>query len=352
MITPTLSATIKFLRFPLLMGVVLIHCNYLPDLPYITEHEHIFTDFISVFHPLILGLCVPTFFFISGMLFFRNGPNLTKHDYIEKLKRRYHTLIIPYLLWNVIGLLFLLLKKSPVTSAFPQYDDFALTPWNILKGFFAQPHVDHPYDFPLWFIRNLIIIVLVSPLLGIILKLCKALSPLLFLALLFVVDYCAPDLSDFGIISNAFFFICGGALFNFIPTLTRINNPTWSILIYIILYIITLRLDNPSIESLMYPVCMLSGCLALVHIGNYCTHQGLMIPAKLSDATFFIYASHGLYSSITRKIIYTMLPLSTNAICFIDYILSFILLFGISYIFYLIGLRLAPRFTAILCGGR
>ena len=47
---------------------------------------------------------VPAFFFISGYLFF-----LSKKSYGKKLKDRIHTLLIPYILWNLLLLLFYLI---------------------------------------------------------------------------------------------------------------------------------------------------------------------------------------------------------------------------------------------------
>lgn len=43
---------------------------------------------------------VPMFFFISGFLFF-----LKKDTYTSKWKKRFHSLVIPYIIWCAIGFL-------------------------------------------------------------------------------------------------------------------------------------------------------------------------------------------------------------------------------------------------------
>lgn len=51
-----------------------------------------------------MGSCVvPVFFFISGYFFFRN---FKINAYVSKLKSRVRTLLVPYLLWNILSAIF------------------------------------------------------------------------------------------------------------------------------------------------------------------------------------------------------------------------------------------------------
>ena len=154
----------NFLRFPLMAGVILIHCNFLPDMPEPMApgaNTAMFTACLAWFDRYILSLCVPLFFFMSGYLFFRSGPQLSATGYAHKLAGRARSLLIPYMAWNTIGLLLLALKKLPALApAFPQYESFTFSIPQILTGYVDLAGSGYPYDFVLWFLRNLILIVI------------------------------------------------------------------------------------------------------------------------------------------------------------------------------------------------
>ena len=102
-----LSQTIAFLRFPLIVGVLLIHSNpekvaIIKGMNIISPDGHWFYDNISyLFSHIFAAVAVPLFFFISGYLFFYKTTAFTKSVYGRKLKKRAHTLLIPYIFWNL-----------------------------------------------------------------------------------------------------------------------------------------------------------------------------------------------------------------------------------------------------------
>ena len=119
--------TVDFLRFPLIMAVVLIHCDYPANtLCDVRDTAPVFFAIQQFFQHHIYTVAVPLFFFISGYLFFRNGiPDA--NGLRNKVTARVHTLLIPYLLWNTAGMLLFLLKAGPLLGFFPQYADFGHT---------------------------------------------------------------------------------------------------------------------------------------------------------------------------------------------------------------------------------
>ena len=66
------SKVIAFLRFPLIVLVLFIHCNFTTlseewaSLPFTTK-------FINLFSQRIAPIAIPFFYFISGYLFFKTG---------------------------------------------------------------------------------------------------------------------------------------------------------------------------------------------------------------------------------------------------------------------------------------
>lgn len=87
----------------------------------------------------LVKVAVPAFFVMSGYLFFANVEKFTKDVYWQKLKRRVKTLLIPYIVWNLL----MALKLQEIS----------------LATFIA------PANMPLWFLRDLIMVSMVTPIL-------------------------------------------------------------------------------------------------------------------------------------------------------------------------------------------
>ena len=108
---------------------------------------------------------VSVFFMMSGFLFFNGVANITKGTiksfFREKYIKRIKTLLIPYLLWNVIWLLFtIFVTYTPVISnnieSLPLFEPNITS---ILKGVFL-----FEYSGICWYIFYLMIYALLSPL--------------------------------------------------------------------------------------------------------------------------------------------------------------------------------------------
>lgn len=103
------------------------------------------------------GWAVHVFFMLSGILFFRD------YDYnkiIQKYKSRFRSLVIPYLGWNVIGLIFWgVIGVVPILAnninEMPIYD---WTFHNLIEGIFH-----YKYNCVFWFIFELIVLIFISP---------------------------------------------------------------------------------------------------------------------------------------------------------------------------------------------
>lgn len=166
------STTITILRFPLIVGVVLLH-TYIIDRPiggvvYVAHGEYPGFDlFAHVYQSEFGNMSVPLFFFISGFLFFSGLKTFSWQAIGIKLKRRVHSLLIPFFIWNVTFLLFitfidfiapsfLTFKKSILKMSL---GEFANCFWDLSQGLI-----------PLWFIRDLMIINTLSPIVYFLLK--------------------------------------------------------------------------------------------------------------------------------------------------------------------------------------
>lgn len=105
------SKSFTLLRFPLMIGVVMIHCDITDQLNPNLQVQWA-GNAMYLFSNVIGRFSVPMFFIISGFLFFRSGI-FNKGTYMAKLRSRVKTLLIPYLLWNLIGFLYFVIKHYP-----------------------------------------------------------------------------------------------------------------------------------------------------------------------------------------------------------------------------------------------
>jgi surface polysaccharide O-acyltransferase-like enzyme len=165
------SQVIDLLRFPLIIGVVFIH-NASSTL---SIHGVEFGSSASLpmhyacsqlFSQVLGRVAVPLFFLISGFLFFLN-VDFSKRTYVNKLRTRAKTLLIPYLFWNLSAVVLRF-----VVYCIPSLDalvnnSFEFTPHYLLQalwGEVADGKATMPVAYPFWFIRDLMVLVVLTPL--------------------------------------------------------------------------------------------------------------------------------------------------------------------------------------------
>ena len=178
----TISQRIKFLNFFCMFLLVFIHGYNLQD-------DHLFTNSI-VTEPL-----TPTsfteYFLANGLFRFRipllmtiSGYLLAYKDqtpYIELLKKRFRTLIIPYILVSALSILFLLIAEQTFFKSGTdglwgkRIIDFGV------KDYFYRLFVS-PIPFQLWYLRILFLFIILYPAI----KFCLQRFPLAFLISLFI----------------------------------------------------------------------------------------------------------------------------------------------------------------------
>lgn len=269
------SSAIAFLRLPLTLLVVFIH------VPYITMGRT--ADYIHEFW--IDGICsvaVPAFFFISGYLFC--PVKFSWQVYGEKLKRRIHTLLIPYMAWNLIALLVLIV---------PHFHDFDYSPTNVLAVFvdcrysFLHTTGGSPIDYPLWYIRDLMVCCVLSPLFYATWGL-KRLVPVIFL-ILWICEISLP----IGASSIAVcYFTLGGVvrIYGF-PLMNKPKFWLASVVFILCIYIVTGL--NHTFHSATMPIIVLS----LFPFGEWILAKNHRCEraSKYGSLAFVLYAYHAIF---------------------------------------------------------
>ena len=146
---------ITIVSYILAVFVVYIHGNNTTT--YTFSQNNPFDNFVFWFEDWCQGwqhVSVPLFYIISGFLFFRN---YSQNMFQKKMKTRVKSLLIPYIVWNLVPwLLLLTVGLLPIAKSIGIHTDISLK--SLYECFVLCKYS------VLWYIRNLIIFVVLTPL--------------------------------------------------------------------------------------------------------------------------------------------------------------------------------------------
>ena len=161
-ISPYSSTKITVLSSLMILLVVYVHSYYL-------EAEALpMAQLVQNIGRVLTAAAVPLFYAISGYLFFRGVGRTAECG--PKMKKRVRTLVAPFVIWNIIFILwYVLLHFTPGISAYVNSDILSAIQWthplSTLQFLFIEPA-----GFHLWFLRDLILFVAISPVLYLLLR--------------------------------------------------------------------------------------------------------------------------------------------------------------------------------------
>ncbi|PVE55176.1 succinoglycan biosynthesis protein exoh [Agrobacterium tumefaciens] len=161
-----LSSRINLMRIILISGIVFVHVPHDPETsPFLGLYG--FFDWVRVFlGDALFRIGVPCLSAISGYLLFRRGWNA--FSYPATIKSKSKTVLLPFLLWN--GGLFIavmLLQRAGIgVGYFP--DLWNASPREMLSHGVAVEEL--PVNVPLYFLRDLFVCILLSPLLALLVR--------------------------------------------------------------------------------------------------------------------------------------------------------------------------------------
>ena len=243
----------------------------------------------------LVKVAMPTFFVMSGYLFFANVEKFNKEIYQQKLWRRIKTLLIPYIIWNL-----LMAAKLKMFS---------------LSIFWT------PANMPLWFLRDLMIVSLLTPIIYIgVKKLGYWLFVLLLPIYLTGIWAIQPGLNPYAIC----FFTLGAFLsireMNLIDTCLKLEKSAYTLTIVLALVMI---LSYPSVAYSLLLLCfrvvsvMAAFCLAY----RIFSRTDKRIPKTVCDASYFIFLAHYVFFfSLIDDTFFSLFGMSMPSLC-IHYLL-------------------------------
>lgn len=354
------SETISFLRFPLAVLVVLIHATLIYEqkngIPYINEQDtpiYCVVDFL--FGQSICTLAVPLFFFISGLLFFWNVDGFSMKIYGRKIKRRFYSLFIPYIFWNllILGYRFFVQQFFPgiMSAQYKQVVDYNLM--DFLSCFWNVSRVNgcggnFPIDGPLWFIRDLMIMNLLSPIVYCILYCFKKYGAIVLFLLWFF-----DVLGNWELFSQAILFYSFGAYFgimkiNILEETAKYNKVYFGG--YILLLVLAIIFRNSNVLFLTKAE-QIFGFISMWWLAVIFSHKYPTLKMPIGS-TFFLFAIHHPIVRVMIKIFFKTTPIHTDWIYVIGYFVLPATTIMLSLLLYRGLNRFAPKICKLISGGR
>ena len=342
-----LSEAITWLRFPLIFLIILLHCYSTVRLP--GNHELYF----KVTYPFSLWLGetgVPGFFFISGFLFF-----LSKKRYQQKLKTRFHTLLIPYMLWNalLLGLYILVyIAGYPQDINGKSIADYTFIDY--VRAFWDRGSYDNgnfvPILCPFWYIRNLLIMSVLSPIFYYIIKYVRE-AYLLVVALWWLMT------PHNAFISQTVLFFSLGAYFSIIDKnpLVLFHKHKYLYLIifaaFAIADIVVHTFYMTHINLQIHRLALIFNIPALFLLADICC-QHEATSKLLSNAAFIVFCVHYPIVVVMRKACATKLGYASDLIQIHLYFLCVLLATSLSLLIYICINRFCPTVKNFISGNR
>lgn len=357
-----LSRTINFARISLIVGLVFLHYEWFPNArisPFrgLDPTQNQVATFLQSFVLFFFFSVVPLLSMISGWLFFSFLVDPAT-ALLSRIRRRFASLYLPLVFWNTLFLavLLLLFLAAPGHRLLAEMNiDFAsagaMDYLNALFGITA-----HPIGFQFWFVRDLFVTVLVSPLLW--LALTRA--PWVGAVILGAAWLSGHDLWIFFRTDVVFFFYLGGWI--------RLRG--WPVeidgraaLIFLALYVLLCALrtlapyfvgdGNPYVLQVMTRGMRLVGVLACWGLFQRIALTPLGgVVARFGGFAFFLHAAHYPLIAEVKLILWNVLPAETQPWMLAHYVASVAVTVTIGVGFGVLLTRLAPKAFALLNGGR
>ncbi len=302
----------------------------------------------ELFSEVLGRLAVPLFFLMSGYLFFYK-TDFDINTYKRKLKSRFRTLLIPYILWNAAWMILLFITgRQPLDLGY------------IISCFVGQIDstgtMAYPIAYQFWFIRDLMVAVMFTPLIYWFIKHTNTIG-VLIIGLCWLLKLKIPTLCMYGFSSEAWFFFMLGAYFsinkkNILNEISLFGK--WIYIAYTIIAIadvVTKGLDG---NSYVHKIGILLGIICCLKLAEFLIEsRNVNMPQFLVTASFFVFAVHDRWIlTFVRKAANTIFAPTGDFSMVLLYFAEVVATILISLLIYYVLRKIAPQFTMVITGGR
>lgn len=360
------TQALDLLRFPLAVVIVSIHVltsieGDISSLQSSVGGNFILSESLWLFVQAFLARqSVPIYFFISGFVFFIGLQSWDKLKYISKLKNRKNSLLIPYLLWNSLMLVTALLAVSLVPNAVTsQGGHFSVASllsvyWQYDGLLTGAVRTSYPIDYPLWFVRDLMIIVLLAPLIYQSIK--KFGKSVIIVLTLVWVAFKVSHIEIIPSIDGLLFFSFGAYMSirgkDMIAEFGKYKRlAAFSFLVFGVVHIYLHFRGLTHLTAVVKLPMIFSGLYSAYNLSAWLITSGkAKVNRFLASSSFFIYLTHALICSKVVLVCKKILSPSTDAMLVLCYLSSILLTVVILLIGFKLMSRFTPRLLSILAG--
>lgn len=332
--------------FVLMIFVVSIH-TYNVDVYKLNGNTDALGGFVRILEYYIRFLeraCVPFFFMISGYLFFRN---YSPDKLIIKYKSRMKTILVPYLIWcTVYYLYYVCLTRIPWLKSRMNRPVVEFSNFEWLKWLWTEQY------YTLWFMKDLIILILFTPLIYFILKQDDRKGCFKYVGVLVIIlTYLEKSGMLFGFYNPLDFHYLVGAYIGIncreLPLMHNRKVTHVSLIMIVLLMIygawcVRYGIEWGLLTILLFCICVWFGSNIFGYDGE---SQWWM------QITFFCYCMHDLVLEALEKIFLVIFG-NGSLFALIDYLcMPFITIIICTFTAYILK-RYMPRIWSVLTGDR
>jgi succinoglycan biosynthesis protein ExoH len=328
------SNRIAMLRFLMIAGVVLLHT------PKAVPMELVGTgvfDFIKAFFQnVVFRTTVPVLTCISGYFLFSAKLDLAP---LKLWKKKFKTLVIPFFVFNVslFVLAYIAQRTTGLVFSYNLVHADASVWSNALLGLHGLP-----INYPLNFLRDLVMLVLIAPALGMLLRQ----APIVGLAVVWLVFMFNLDGALVLRNNMAVMFYVGGMLGVAKSNLLMLDKYAPVALITFVVLCVTIlmfRVSNTTYLGYVAPFLLWSMAALVVN-----TAAGKWM-SKMSKYSFFIFIAHA-------PVLYVTWFVYQKVAAYVPYpvywVMAPTLTIGVLVIVYQYAMKIAPTFFATIIGAK
>ena len=356
--TPNESLRLDALRFPLIVLVVFIHAyeasvRFSGSVVGAAEIDSGFDSLRVLISQCIARVAVPLFFLIAGYLFAWQD-SFSWNRFVEKLRSRVRTLFIPFVFWNLLALALLLVVQTG--AYFKGFDSGAqvrvseLGPGDLFLWFFGVTKAPFAYQF--WFIRDLMVLVLVFPVIRLLLG--SSVVGWIAIACLgiiwggYVFETALPTIEALFFFSLGVFVRIRGA------TLFDLDRFGWVFLVlFLALLVPDMLIGGAPQKHVLHRLTVLLGVASFLFVTSIHSLNGFWVRMRtLSASAFFVFAAHEPLLTVVRKIYYKLVGPGAPHEVFLGYLFcpAFVILILVAI--HRISKSAFPRALNIVVGAR
>ena len=331
-ITKQKSEKIFILSLLLMLGIVWTHSR----IPIIENVPNYFSKLL-LFNEIGQDAVAP-FFLITGFLFFRN---FQMNSWLEKLKTRWRSLVVPYLIWNCIGAIswYLIIQQFGIRYVSNKYDYESI--WEVFMNILGSRYT------VLWYVGVIIVYALAAPIFYFMVRNKRIAYISIIISIIIGISFHHPFASPLIWMS---IYLLGSFLGVHYPDFLFKSQPKLLSWIGIITFPLCVWLNHEYDNMLTTNLRQWSSIF--FYIGLYDMLNAIIhfVPHKIYKYSFFLYATHYLPIHVLQR--YIIFNMESILGCWIAYLVVPVLVVVTSVSIAYILDEKAHQLYNLLSGGR